>query len=176
VKLGIDIDTWKLTLCALDGPYVHPSVVAFETAKIRQRGDSFFDAIQGVAPALSLAVSRLPGTPEEVYIERGRGAHRAGEYELGAIYGATAVAVRRAIPNAHVETVPLHEWKKAVTAAVGITTKAGVPGNGNAKKPEANAACLEILQNLGLTHGGLSADELDAFGIVWSQISVPVLA
>ena len=151
-------------------------MIAWETAKIRQRGDSFFTAIQGVAPALSLAVSRLPATPEEVYIERGRGMHRAGEYELGAIYGATAVAVRRAIPNAHVETVPLHEWKKAVTAAVGITTVKGVPGNGNAKKEISNAACLELLQALGLTHGGLNADELDAFGIVYSQSLVPVPA
>lgn len=171
MKLGVDIDTWKLTLCLLvmPGRTLRPSVVEFQTAKIRERGGTLFDAIQGVAPALSLAVSRLSVAPEEVYIERGRGQHRKGEYELGAIYGATAVAVRRAVPNAHVETVPLSDWKKAVTAAVGITTVKGVPGNGNAPKPMANAACLEILQDLGLSHGGLNADELDAFGIVWSQ-------
>jgi hypothetical protein len=167
VKLGIDTDTWKLTLCSISG-WEEPEIVEWQTAPLRNRGDSLFDAIQGVASALSLAVSRLSSAPDEVYIERGRGQHRTADFELGAIYGATAVAVRRVLPNAFIETVPLHDWKKRVTAAVGITTVKGVPGNGNAPKAVANAACLEILQGLGITHGGLSADQLDAFGIVWS--------
>lgn len=163
MKLGIDPDSWKLTLCSLG-----PNLIEWQTAPIRSRGESLFDAIQGVAPALSLAVSRLSERPEMVYIERGRGQHRSADFELGAIYGAVVVAIRRVLPNAHIEGVPLHEWKKAVTAEIGIVTMKGVPGNGNAPKEVANAACLEILQNLGLSHGGLSADQLDAFGIVWA--------
>lgn len=165
-QLGIDIDTWKLTLCVL-----HPSLIAFETCTIRQRGQSLFDAIQGVAPALSLGIARLALVPDEVYIERGRGQHRKGEYELGAIYGATAVAVRRIIPNAHIETVPLPDWKRAVTAAIGITTAKGVPGNGNAPKDVANDACCQILvRERGFVAPNLlTPDELDAFGIAWSQ-------
>jgi hypothetical protein len=164
VKLGIDPDSWKLTLCNLG-----PNLIEWQTAPLRSRGESLFDAIQTVAPALSLAVSRLSAPPDEVYIERGRGMFRTADFELGAIYGAVAVAVRRTLPNAHIETVPLSDWKKAVTAEVGIKTAKGIPGNANAKKEIANAACLEILQNLGLSHDGLSADQLDAFGIVWSQ-------
>lgn len=171
MRLGIDPDSWKLTLCLLGPTVEEPSVVAFETATIRTRGESLFDAIQGVAPTLALAISRLPAQPKHVYIERGRGMFRSADFELGAIYGATVVALRRSLPNASIKSVPLSDWKKAVTAAVGITTAKGVPGNGNAKKEVANAACLEILQDLGLSHGGLSADELDAFGIVWSQSS-----
>jgi hypothetical protein len=166
VRVGIDIDTWKLTFCA-----VSEEVVLFEQAKIRAPGQSLFDALQGIAAALFTAVTRLGVEPDEVYIERGRGMHRKGEYELGAIYGATAVAVRRRLPNAHIETVTVAEWKKAVTAAIGIKTARGAPGNGNAPKPVANAACAAILQARGFTLEQLallSADHLDAFGIVWS--------
>ena len=165
MRMGVDLDTWKLTLCVIDADQI-----GFETCPLRERNHSLFDAIQGVAPSLSLAIDRLGAVPDEVYIERGRGQHRKGEYELGAIYGATAVAVRRIIPNAHVETVPLSDWKRAVTAAIGITTMKGVPGNGNAPKAVANEACRTILSRDGFEEPGrLSPDELDAFGIVWSQ-------
>lgn len=141
----------------------------FETARIRTSGQSFFDALQGIPSGLSSAVARMGVVIDEVYIERGRGANRKGEYELGAVYGATVVALRRLLANVHIESVTTAEWKKAVTAAVGIETKAGVPGNGNAPKPVANEACRALLERRGFMPPiALSADELDAFGVVWS--------
>lgn len=170
MRVGIDIDTWKLTLCALSD-----EVVCFETAPIRTRGQTFFDAILGVQHGLSMALPRLGVVVDEVYIERGRGQHRAGEYELGAIYGATAVAVKRTLPDVHVQTVALHSWKKIVTAAVGVQTTKGVPGLGNAPKAICNAACRTLLRQRGLDPSSLSPDELDAFGIVYSVMAeVPV--
>lgn len=164
MRVGVDIDTWKLTLCA-----VSPEVVIFETAKIRVPGQSIFDALQGIPSSLSSAVSRMGVVIDEVYIERGRGQNRKGEYELGAIYGATTIAIRRLLANVHIETVTTGEWKKVVTAAVGIVTQKGVPGNANAPKALANEACRVILERRGfLPPIALSADELDAFGIVYS--------
>lgn len=167
MRLGIDIDTWKLTLCVSG-----PTVVMFEQAPLRSKGQSLFDAIQGVAPSLGLALNRLglERGIEEVYIERGFGMFRKADFDLGAIYGATAVACRRLMPNVHIETVEVREWKRAVTAAVGITTKRGQPGNANANKVVANSSCRTLLLTRGLRDvEKLSADHLDAFGIVFSQ-------
>ncbi len=163
MRVGIDLDTWKLTLCASG-----PDVVLFEQAKIRERGHSLFDAVQGIPSALAFAFSRLGVVVDEVYVERGRGMFRTADFELGAVWGATAIAVRRCLPDVHVETVEVHEWKKAVTAAVGLTTKKGVPGVGNTSKAVANRACLTLLHRRGINGSGLSPDHLDAYGIVAS--------
>jgi hypothetical protein len=166
MRVGIDVDSWKLTACAYDG-----MIAKFEQEKIRQRGMDLFDAIQGVPAALAFIVARLGVEVEEVYIERGRGMFRTADFELGATYGATIIGIKRLLPNAHVASVTVAEWKKLVTGHTGIATKKGVPGNANAPKAVANESCRILLQRLGWTTtqaGDLSPDELDAFGIVWS--------
>lgn len=166
MRVGIDLDTWKLTLCAIDAP--EPSVVLFAQESLRKRGQSLFDAVQGIPFALSQAFAQLDVHVNQVYIERGRGMFRTADFELGAIWGATALAVRRQYPDVFVESVTVSEWKKLVTAHTGVVTKTGVPGNGNAPKALANESCVTLLGRLGIIDPGLTPDHLDAFGIVWS--------
>lgn len=170
VPVGVDIDTWKVTLCALrpdDAP-------AWQTAPLRTRKHGLIDAIRATAFALPLAVARLdlldePGV--EFHVERGRGMHRNADFDLGTIYGAVIVALGRACPGAHVATMALAEWKKAVTAAVGLTTKRGEPGLGMVKKEVANDACRRLLADRYPLYAELSADELDAFGLAYAAES-----
>ena len=168
MKVGVDIDSWKLTACALGNGQPQ-----FAQASLRQRGHGLFDAIQRVTFALGSMLDGF-GPVTEIHVERGRGMFRSADFELGAIYGATIIAARRVHPNAYLGTVTVQEWKKAVTAAVGITTGKGVPGNANATKEIANEACRKLLQVDGVTSEqawALSADELDAFGIVYSTLT-----
>ena len=170
--VGVDIDAQKLTLCG-----VSDSLIVFQTARLRdRRTESLFDAIKAVPFALGMAVGELGQVPEEFYIERGRGAWRSADFELGAIYGAVAVALKRIVPDAYVTTITVQEWKKAVTAAVGIETKSGQPGNANATKEVANEACREILAERGMMREGLTPDMLDAFGIVYAVESLQSVA
>jgi hypothetical protein len=166
--VGVDIDTWKLTLCALA-----PRGPVWETATLRRRqGERLLDAIQATQAELPLAVAALEERtgerPAEFYVERGRGQHRNADFDLGAIYGATIVALARACPGAHVSTMAVPEWKKLVTAAVGLATKRGEPGLGNVAKAVANDACRRLLRLDVLAPEALSADELDAFGIAYA--------
>lgn len=166
MRLGIDIDTWKLTLCVSG-----PTVTMFDQAPLRVKGQTLFDAIQEVAPSMGMTLHRLGIDTQitHVYIERGFGMFRKADFDLGAVYGATAVAARRMLPNVHIETVEARAWKKVVTAACGIKTKAGVPGNANAPKALANECCRSLLALRGITSEGLTPDHYDAFGIVYSQ-------
>jgi len=169
-RVGIDIDSWKLTLCGIEVTEETP-LVEWQQKALRVKKQSLFDAIQGVMSALALAISEFDFEVQEVYIERGRGLFRTADFELGAIYGATIVGIKRLLPNAYVGSITTQKWKKLVTGHTGTFTKAGVPGNGNAPKAEANAACRELLGRMGFTvtdAGSLSPDHLDAFGIVWS--------
>jgi len=174
--VGVDIDTWKLTLCA-----VSESMVAWETATLRRRGESLLDAILGTQHAVPVAVTRLgiasaETDPTEYHVERGRGQHRKADFDLGAIYGATCVALGRRTPDAHVASMDVPDWKRAVTAAVGIKTARGRPGNANVPKVVANEACRTLLRERGLDPSRLSPDELDAFGIAYAASAVVVPA
>ena len=92
VKVGLDFDTWKVTICE-----VHGASVRFEQASIRGPGMSTLDAVTGIPREMLYAASRLGTRPAEIYIERGRGQNRKGEYEMGAIYGAVIVSVRQGV-------------------------------------------------------------------------------
>lgn len=172
--LGIDIDTRKLTLCLLadDGP-------RWATATLETHGSRSGTALQAVRSLQNALVSafahaRAGGIiewPREAYVERGWGANRVADFQLGAIFGATVVALPHAVPGIHVDAMTTHEWKRAVTAAIGITTKRGQPGNANAPKEQANSACRILLIQAGEPAervNALTPDELDAYGIAWT--------
>jgi hypothetical protein len=170
VILGIDIDTTKLTICAH-----RDATWTWATGKLRRdRGQgSWLDAVQAVQAALAMALedADLTHVAHEAYVERGWGANRNADYQLGAIFGATMVALPRCRPGIHVDVMTTHEWKRAVTAAVGIVTKGGRPGNANAPKETANSACRIILMEAGEDAervNRLTPDELDSFGIAWT--------
>lgn len=162
--LGIDIDTYKLTLC-----WWEPDVgqAQWRTARLREWGSaSALDAVRATPLGLANATMGMHA-PREVYVERGWGQNRRGEFELGAIFGATIVAIPRVYPGAHVDWMPTHIWKKAVTAQVGLTTKAGEPGVGNAAKDVTTAAVLAILGSHDIERN-VTVDECDAFGVAWA--------
>lgn len=168
--LGIDIDTRKLTLCAYDG-----QEVAWATGELRtgRAGQQYLAAAQGVMLALAGGLEKADELRRvhEAYVERGWGANRVADFQLGVVFGATVNALSSVRPGCHVGTMTTHEWKRAVTAAVGVTTKRGVPGNGNAPKEQANSACRIILMEAGEPAervNALTPDELDAFGIAWT--------
>ena len=167
--VGVDIDTWKLTLCAWNGGSYRPR---FATAPLRRRSaESLLDAIRQTAAALARTVPLLQlERTVEFYVERGRGQHRTADFDLGAIYGSTVVALARVCPGAHVSDMEVPEWKRAVTAAVGMQTKRGVPGLGNVPKEVANDVCRRILVDLlpQAERLELTADQLDAFGLVYA--------
>ena len=167
VPVGVDIDTWKVTLCAL-----HPAGPAWQTAPLRRAGQSLLDAIRQTAFALPLACNRLDLRDDrirvEFHVERGRGQHRKADFDLGAIYGAVIVALARACPNSHIASMDIPEWKRAVTAAVGLTTKRGAPGLGNVSKDVANDACRRLLADVYPLYAELGPDALDAFGVAYA--------
>lgn len=168
--LGIDIDTRKLTLCAYS-----EDAVTWATGELRtgRAGQQYLDAAMGTILALAEALETLDPTRllDEAYIERGWGANRVADFQLGVVFGATAIALRRMRPNLHVGVMTTHEWKRSVTAAIGVTTKRGQPGNANAPKEQANSACKIILMEAGEPAdrvNALTPDQLDAYGIAWT--------
>jgi len=166
--LGCDISTTELTLC-----FLAENAIAWERAALRRDRSQgkWTDALGNVQAALSTALSDAP-RPAEAYIERGWGANRNADYQLGAIFGATYVALGKAVPGIHVEMMTTHQWKKIVTAKIGMTTKKGVPGLATATKDQANSACRILLMDELFLDAErvqrLSPDELDAFGVAYA--------
>lgn len=166
--LGIDISTHALHLC-----FLHDNAVAWSKATLRASGGGWFAAVQGTTAGLAGALHEANDLrPREAYIERGWGENRNADFLLGAMLGATAVALTKVLPGIHVEHMTTHEWKRAVTAEVGITTKGGKAGNANARKEQANSACRVILMERMYVDAErvnrLTPDELDAFGVAWT--------
>lgn len=164
--VGVDIDTFKLTLC-----WYGDGVLAWQTAELRKRGDGakLFGAILAIPGALARAIERAEVRPTEVYIERGFGASRKADFDLGAIYGATALAFGRVVPGVHVGPMAMTTWKKSLTAAAGMKTAKGDPGLGNCKKEVANSAARQVLMAEGcFPEQPLTPDQLDAFGIAYA--------
>lgn len=168
LTLGIDIDSYAIHVCAMPGDGGPPTVV---TRALRKKGDTEHQAIGSVNLALASAVNGiretlpLPGIGG-VWIERGYGTSRKADFILGCIYGAVVVACGHVLPGIAVRPMPASQWKKQVTAVVGIRTKQGVAGNGNASKAMANAACTEIWKNAWpLAIIPTDPNQLDAFGV-----------
>ena len=167
ILAGVDADTTKLVVCLLSGePPAAPTDVNWLTAVLRDARGTFVHACQAAPSALALALAGI--RIDEAYVERAWGNERRSDFPLGAIFGATTIALANVSPGCHVEEMPAHQWKKTVTAAVGLTTKKGDPGLGNAPKPVANEACRRILRDHNVDSVGLTPDQLDAFGIAYA--------
>lgn len=187
LTVGIDFDSYGLHVCALPVDGGPPVVV---TSPLRKRGgrDDEHRAIQACGMSLSAALAQIyevtPGDRaaaltvqaglkrpriESAWIERGFGSSRKADFILGAIYGATIAAAAQLIGYVPMRPMLASSWKREVTGEVGITTKAGGRGNGNAKKDLANACCLEIWRDrwpLAIAPG--DPNQLDAFGVAWA--------
>jgi Holliday junction resolvasome RuvABC endonuclease subunit len=166
--VGVDIDSFKLTLCLVEADGVL-TAARWSTGALRTPAADALDAVANIPSALDLAVARLEaqGGVNEAYVERAWGESRRSDYLLGAVFGATLVSIRRYLPGAHVGRLEVQEWKKAVTAEVGMTTKKGEPGIGNASKASVNYACQQILQRASL-EWERTPDEFDAFGVAFA--------
>lgn len=168
--VGIDYDSYKATLCALDFDDEKPRL---QEARFRRKQDTGEDAavraLGTVEPTILNALALLGDSDriEEcvVWIERGYGQNRVGDWVLGAYFGAIYCAVE---PVAFVNPLDLREWKRMVTAEAefGLTTKG--KGNGNAKKPIANEATRMLLARVGVDGSDWTPDQLDAYAIAWS--------
>jgi stage V sporulation protein SpoVS len=183
LTLGVDIDSYAIHVCAIPGDGGPPTAV---THAIRKKGDSEHQAIGNVAYALAASLKdirdarrggpfllppgatlvEIPEAIEGVWIERGYGSSRRADFILGCIYGAVIVACGHVLPGVAVRPMKASDWKKQVTAVVGVRTKTGTAGNGNAPKAMANAACTEIWQNAWpLAIVPTDPNQLDAFGV-----------
>lgn len=186
LTLGIDFDSYALHVCGLpdDGG---PPVVQSEP--IRKRGDDEHRAMMTVAQALAVATNKIGmqipvmsvigggGTVvaqprvaiSSVWIERGYGASRRADFVLGAIYGATFIAVAHVLPGVPARPMQARDWKRDLTGEMGITTKTGGRGNGNVKKEVANACARELWEReWPLAIIPTDPNQLDAFSIAWA--------
>ena len=169
IFLGIDYDTYKATLVALD---VRPPVIASETIRYRRAvasGETFMmEALGEVVEALR--ESPLLPVADAIALERGWGASRRSDWQMGAFYGALLAAIKLRYPAKPVEYVKAAEWKREVTGKAGMRDG---KGNGNVKKETAHACLAEIAP---LIHPeltpievlALDSDERDALAIAWT--------
>lgn len=157
-------------MCALD---FGDEVPRLQEARFRRNQDTGEDAavraLGLVAPTIMTALALLGDSDRTeqcvVWIERGYGQNRVGDWVLGAYFGAIYCAVE---PHAFVNPLDLREWKRMVTAEAGFGLTVKGRGNGNAKKPIANEATRMLLARVGVDGSGWSPDQLDAYAIAWT--------
>lgn len=171
LTIGIDFDSYALHVCGLPDDGGPPCEVS---ASIRKRGDDEHRAFTMVASAFASATRHIRDTTgieavSGVWIERGYGASRKADFVLGAIYGATFVAVGHVLPGVAARPLLAADWKRDVTGEMGITTKTGGRGNGNVKKEVANDCARQLWQReWPFTIVPTDPNLLDSFSIAWA--------
>lgn len=173
--VGIDLDSFKATICAVPFDGGVPILVEARWREDRQTGDAL--AHLGKVPvALRHARTELEqASPERFavepnvwFVERGFGMSRRSDFILGAFTGAI-MALLHADTGDPVNLMDLREWKSEVTEAAGVGITAKGRGNGNAKKEVANEACRTLLSTLlELDAVDWTPDQLDAYGIAFT--------
>lgn len=185
--VGIDFDTYKITLCALPHEAPETALMAqIRLRKDRESGDAhLWAALPGLFVGLrsSPTVMRILGGADIVFVERGFGGSRRSDYTLGAVFGALLATLPLLVPHGRpVNPISLQEWKKIVTKDAGIGLTAKGEGNGNAPKPVANAAVRALASEAWLVDvENWSEDVCDAYGIAYAgrslnRTAVPVPA
>ena len=152
---GIDFDTNAIYLCVYptvrDG--IHPPQPALVPVALRSRGGDLREAIVAVPSALAFAIQRgnvVTGT--DVYVERGTGRARTGDWPLGAIAGAIMATWPRLVQGS-ARIVTTADWKKNL----------GAPGNCN--KQTANTYATLHWRAHFDTPPPTDHNHLDAYGI-----------
>jgi Holliday junction resolvasome RuvABC endonuclease subunit len=172
--VGVDVDSFKATLCAVPFDGGTPILVQARFRPDSKTGDALAYLVKVPAAMRSArellaeaSPHRFAVEPNVWFVERGFGASRHSDFIVGAFTGAIMASLA-GITDDPVNLMLAGEWKRDVTGAsgIGLTTK-GV-GNGNAKKEVANAACRELLETfLEVDSTDWTPDQLDAFGIAF---------
>lgn len=151
--VGCDYDSHSIYLCALD-PDDRDSVPQQISVQLRPASGDITQAIAAVPTALSMALGKLNVTKADLWVERGTGASRKGDWILGAICGAILATWPRVTYGSPARLITTAAWKQAV----------GAPGN--CGKPIANHFCtLQWRSRYPDVHPPTDHNHLDAFGI-----------
>lgn len=172
--VGIDVDSFKATLCAVPFDGGTPILVYARWRQDRETGEAL-SHLGKVASTIRRARSMLQEAspdrfavePSVWFIERGFGMSRGSDYILGAFTGAIMATIC-ADTTDPVNLMDLREWKADVTATAGIGLTAKGRGNGNAKKEVANEACRALLALTEIDASDWTPDQLDSWGIAFA--------
>lgn len=175
IVLGVDYDTHKATLCALEFDGGQPRMQVARFRKDSATGeDSSIKALGVVGPTILNALDLFGlgvidagsvTVGSVAWLERGYGSSRQSDWVMGAFFGAIYAALE---PVMFVNPLDLREWKRLVTKETGIGLTVKGEGNGNAKKPVANEATRALLTDAGVDSTDWTADALDAYAVAWA--------
>lgn len=173
--LGVDVDSFKATICAVPFDGGTPILVQARFRPDSKTGDSLMYLVKvpaAIRSARALLAEASPhrfaAEPNVWFVERGFGASRHSDFIVGAFTGAIMAALAGQSDDDIVNLMLAGEWKRDVTFMSGIGRTAKGAGNGNAKKDVANAACRELLETLlEVDSTDWTPDQLDAFGIAF---------
>lgn len=178
--VGVDIDSYKATICAVPFSGGRPILTEARWRPDGKSGDAL--GVLGQVPAgmvraltiLEYDSDRFKVEPNVWFVERGFGASRRSDFIVGAFTGAVVATLTslRAWPpdvtNDPINLMDAAEWKREVTGVSGIgVTKKGT-GNGNVKKEIANDACRALLLLDEIEPVDWTPDQLDAWGIAFA--------
>lgn len=151
--LGIDPDTYKLTIVGIaDEPVDNETPIGW-TVPIRPKKDTGWEALLMALRKLepALLASECPWkSASSIWIERAWGMSRKADYVLGCVVGAL-FATLPIICDAEVNYVSLFEWREAVTGESQATT-------------DQIEAALMAHRHLRISPGR-TKDQIDALGI-----------
>lgn len=169
--VGIDYDSYKAVLCGL--PFPIPALSdqpTVETIVFRPASRSGDDAAIAALKTVNeqLRQSDLVKAADVLWLERGFGNSRRADFILGAFFGAVLSTLVEYCTEASVNPLDIQEWKREISAACGVTTKAGGRGNGQLKKELAHQYVRQVALRCRHNIDGFGPDALDAYAIAYT--------